>query len=294
MNKNTLSQVRNWVALAMLVILLSSCVPQSEHDAVKAELAEVRAELSDTKKKLDEALFGKDRLIARLDSDLKNGKWEEAKLTLKELTDRYSDEMSDYPFDEKAEQIKKGIEEAERLANLNNTGVWEIRNYQDRFGEETNIGFITNKEIISGQFSNSATTNSELAVIFLIDGMDNYARSSKNPDDKHIAIQLFEYGRAHPVKSYGSSSKYYSVSVRSGSGQTLELGGINQGDRIYLQSNIKNIWGPFKEMITSGEAVSFVIEEDSGSGRYMFKLESTKWLDNALRILDEQNNKQGS
>lgn len=67
-------------------------------------------------------------------------------------------------------------------------GIWSINRYVDDFGEQTGEGYVS--ATVYGTFSNSATTDSELTVLFLI-------------DYNTIRIKLYEYSRNHPMKSDG-------------------------------------------------------------------------------------------
>lgn len=78
------------------------------------------------------------------------------------------------------------------MANLNNTGIWNIAYYVDDFGEPTKKGYIRNPSYIRGTFSNTATQNSDLNVRFLIDSATD------------VSIMLYEYAGNNPVKAYSS------------------------------------------------------------------------------------------
>lgn len=65
---------------------------------------------------------------------------------------------------------------------------WTIKHYVDDFGEETNEGYILN--VAYGEFSNSATTNSQLTVRIIADADD-------------IRFDMYEYG-SHFMKGEGT------------------------------------------------------------------------------------------
>ena len=53
-------------------------------------------------------------------------------------------------------------------AEVKDLPMWEVKQYSDIYGDLINRYYITNKEPIYGTFSNSATTDSELKVNFII------------------------------------------------------------------------------------------------------------------------------
>ena len=101
-----------------------------------------------------------------------------------------------------------------------NTGIWQIKYYVDEFKNPTTEGYITTKEYVEGTFNNSATTNSKLYVIWLIDKDD-------------VALKLVEYGRNVVKSSYDST--YYSIVMLDPDGKKVKMTGTmwKGGDRIY-------------------------------------------------------------
>lgn len=68
---------------------------------------------------------------------------------------------------------------------------WEFRHYVDEFNEPTDKWYVTTTT--TGTFSNTATTNSEVTAVMII-------------DEQNIAIMLNEYGH-FPVTNISSKSK---------------------------------------------------------------------------------------
>jgi hypothetical protein len=66
------------------------------------------------------------------------------------------------------------------------TGIWAINYFVDDFGDPTDKGYIAPSYYIKGTISNSATTNSELNVIIIIQSKSD------------IAVQLYEYAGDTP------------------------------------------------------------------------------------------------
>lgn len=89
-----------------------------------------------------------------------------------------------------------------------NLGIWTVRYYVDEFQNPTTEGYITTSNYVVGTFSNSATTNSDLYVIWLIDSSD-------------VAIKLLEYGRNVVKSSYDSTS--YSITMLDPDGNKVSM-----------------------------------------------------------------------
>ncbi len=134
-------------------------------------------------------------------------------------------------------------------------GIWKIDYYVDEFGDPTNSGFISN-EIINGTFSNSATTNSKLRVLFLIDEDD-------------VAIMLYEYGN-RKVKS--TSSKNYHIYLKHrGEKVKKYIDAGNSSDRLTITYRKEK--NNFKNILKDGGDISVVIYEKGqyASSSYKFK-----------------------
>lgn len=144
-------------------------------------------------------------------------------------------------------EIESGIKDSSTL--------WSIRSYVDDFGDETEEKYIGFDKYIVGTFSNSATTDSELYVQFLIDKANG------------VAIQLLEYGNSF-VKAFSDTD--YSITVKKESGEKFTTSGTmpKNDDRIYCSDNSAII-----DAISSGEDVSFYIEiSNGGMSTYLFTI----------------------
>lgn len=139
--------------------------------------------------------------------------------------------------------------------------VWEVQYYVDDFNQPTDDGFVTNKNYFVGQFSNSATTNSQLYVQVLADGTD-------------VVFFLYEYG-SHQVKN--SSSNYvdtYSITMRTGDGTDHALTGTLYcgGDRVYVDDACKA--SVIDALSQADQQVSFLIVDDKYSTtKYLFTVD---------------------
>lgn len=147
--------------------------------------------------------------------------------------------------------------------NNNTFGIWELSHYVDNFGEKTKEGYI--RTYCTGTFSNSATTDSELGIQFIIDESD-------------MRIQLYEYNRNHPVKGEG----FFKFKAKRTNGETIEFSTYNTEDG----SNV--VEDEYFEKLVSflqkeGE-VKFIAESSSSRtlSTYKFSLIDTSYLEEAL------------
>ena len=100
------------------------------------------------------------------------------------------------------------------------TPVWEKTYYTDVFGDPTDEWYITNTELFSGTFKNSATDGSPLSAKILVD-LDS------------VSIVLYEYGKDR-IKNALSNDVIYNIAIKTVSGEkaavvgTLKSGGDPQ------------------------------------------------------------------
>lgn len=137
--------------------------------------------------------------------------------------------------------------------------MWMVKYYVDDFGAETKNGFVGNAEPIHGTFSNSATQDSDLIVMLLID------------KDLTMAIKLYEYARNNPVKAYDYDS--YEVNVKDKEGKAYHLKGTNYKiERLTLD---KPSAKQLHTVLLKGGRVQFVIREsDTPTTVYNFTIEN--------------------
>jgi len=261
----------------IVMIIVSSCgVPQSDYDKLVAE----NKNLSE---KIDECENGADKLVAMVEKSYKEKKYSEAKKYIKQLYSRHPESPKNKEFNkllptiekkERTEQKRKEAEEKERirLANINNTGIWRIAHYVDEFGEPTKQKYITNKSLIRGTFSNTATQDSKLDVCFLISNLSD------------ISIQLYEYAGNNPVKAY--SSKFYTVLIQDTEGKRIKLGAINYSER--LSFNKVGSRKVHRVLLKGGEIKFRIKEDDTPTTQYEFIISKSDWYDNAYKKLKEK------
>ncbi|MCK9192130.1 MAG: hypothetical protein M0P10_11385 [Sphaerochaetaceae bacterium] len=130
----------------------------------------------------------------------------------------------------------------------NNTegNFWKINYFSDDFGDSTNEKYLEPSHILSGLFSNSATTNSDLTARILI---------------PYNEVQLFmeEYGLL-PVK--GSISKIrYKITIKLANGSTEDLGSAwNNNDRVIFNSKQSS---KIIVALTSGNSFKLFLKENT-------------------------------
>jgi len=132
--------------------------------------------------------------------------------------------------------------------DVSGSGIWEIKYFVDDFGDPTNKGYIAS-DILSGTFSNSATSNSDLLAYFIIS------------DSSSVAIKLFEYG-SNAVKAY--STDYYVIKVKNSFGTTYNMNGViyKGGDRLHIDDSYKkNHTSDMHKILINGGQITMVIKE---------------------------------
>ncbi len=256
--------------------IISSCgISQSEYDKLKAENEKLQTEL-------DECKNGAEKLVAAVEKAYADKDYAAARQSIELLSEKHPESPKNLEFKEllvkvEKEEIieakKKEAEEKERirLENINNTGMWSVGHYVDEFGEPTKQGYIRNRELIKGTFSNIATQDSKLDVKFLI----------SNSSD--ISIQLFEYAGNNPVKAYSSTS--YRVLIQDTDGTRLDLRATNYSERLSFDKTASK---KIHNALMKGGVLKFkIIEIDTPTTEYEFSIPKADWYDNAYLKLKE-------
>jgi len=275
-----------YVMLLVLVALGACGASQEEYDKLLIENRTLEFEL-------DELKNGEARLIALIEQSYEEKAYKDTKSAFDKLKKYHpeSNEIDKYSallvkveaeeailkrkiaLEEKAKREKREAEakDKERLANLNNTGMWQVTSYVDDFGEPTKDKLIRNLKLIRGVFSNSATEGSELDVRFLID--------SKTEVD----IILYEYAGNNPVKAY--SPDEYRVLVQDKGGNRHTLKAFNYRDRLSFGPKHSTI--VFSTLLKGGKIKFRIIEVDTPTTQYEFEISNSKYFDNAVRLMKE-------
>lgn len=259
--------------LFALTLVVGCGVSRSDYNALKSENEKLKVEL-------DEYQNGEKRLIALVEKTYSEKDYTQAKHNIGLLSTKHPTSLKNAEFKtllktiERLELEQKKQKEAEekekiRLANQNNTGIWEIDYYIDEFGDKTKVGYINNRELIKGSFSNSATQDSPLDVKFLI----------SNPKD--ISIKLFEYAGNNPVKAI--SSENYLVKIKDSEGTKYMLTAVNVSDRLsFNELDSRKI----HTVLMKGGRIQFWIEDTNNSTcQYKFIIDKADWYGNAYHKL---------
>lgn len=136
-------------------------------------------------------------------------------------------------------------------------GSWEVAFYVDEFNNPTNNAYMRTSDVLSGTFSNSATTNSSLYARILI-------------DSDGVTIKLWEYGRSE-VKAYTTTN--YKITFLDDNGNKSSTTGkmYENGDRIHLAD-----WS-IVTLLQKNSTIKVYIQENSKYGvnsNYLFEVPS--------------------
>ncbi len=145
-------------------------------------------------------------------------------------------------------------------------GIWKKEYYVDEFGERTNQGYIYTS--LLGTFSNSATTDSRLGVLIIV-------------EKSRFAITLDEYANNHITKDTG----FLHFKVKNKDGKVMSFETLNdQGyNRVYGDKIAQDNPDTVKELIeflNAGGEMIFIAE--NSNSKYRFKLTDTSFLQKAL------------
>lgn len=184
-------------------------------------------------------------------------------------------DISNIHFTTKKAQEKKIVEKWDKHKSPNSytqsnsssnepqLGDWRINNYVDEFNETTSVKYVRQSSM--GTFSNSATTNSDLIAIILIDKYE-------------IRFQLLEYG-SHYVKA----SETMKFKVKDNDGEIIEFKAIiNESGYIVLSSDKqKGHDALLAALLKGGEVKFYGIRDYYGRSTYNFSF-YCDFLQNAL------------
>lgn len=163
-------------------------------------------------------------------------------------------------------------------SNKDNTGIWTVSYYADDFGEPTKKGYIQNKNLISGLFSNTniAAHNSSLNVGILISSADD------------ISLKLFCGLTGKPLHNYlGLLDGNYRVLIQDNDGNRYELTATSYSDSDRLSFD-KTTSNKVHNILMNGGSIKFkVIESKMPTNEYMFTILKADWYENAYKKLLE-------
>lgn len=143
-------------------------------------------------------------------------------------------------------------------------GIWSVNYYVDDFQQPTDEWYITANTSFSGTFSNSATTNSKLAVQVAVDAED-------------VAFFLYEYGRSQVKNPSSNYVDEYDITMRTADGTDHSLSGTVYcgGDRLMIEGkDMDTVLAAMKD----GGTISFhIVESDRTTTSYLFSLEASNF-----------------
>tara|TARA_B100002051_G_C16677273_1_gene607765 strand:- start:19 stop:633 length:615 start_codon:yes stop_codon:yes gene_type:complete len=154
-------------------------------------------------------------------------------------------------------------------------GIWKLSYFVDDFGDPTNKGYIRNESYIKGRFSNSATTNSDLDVRFIIT-KDN------------VSIKLYEYGGNHPIKgrplshTYTIFVKHNGKIAKAGKRNNKDFYGSNYSDRMSIRQS-----KDFLKLLLQGGEFKIKIKENDSSSQYNFTINADGFSNVYKKITEE-------
>ena len=264
-----------------LVLTATACVPKTDYDQLEKKYKALTEEVVTLKTQIDELKNGEERLVNLAKNSIDAGNYIEANKFIKRLKTKHP-ESKEIPYFNKLqptidkkiqielEKIEKARQDSIKLANINNLGDWEIGYYVDDFGERTGEYFVS--RYIDGTFSNSATTNSELKVRFMID-----KNSSR--------IQLYEYAGNHPIK--GEGFIYFKVRDKNNKEHNIRAYNSDYGNTSIEKEHDYLL----RKILLAGGQIKFIAEADKyGSpSTYKFTIENADWFENAIAKMKLKN-----
>jgi hypothetical protein len=267
--------------LIATLLFLTSCVSKSSYTELENKCKSLTEELTKLKAQIDELENGEERIVNLAKNSFDDGKYQLANKYIKQLNEKHPESKEiayfkkiqptiDKKLEEELEKIEKLRQDSIKLANINNLGDWQIGYYVDDFGERTDEYFVS--MYLFGTFSNSATTNSELKVRFMID-----KNSSR--------IQLYEYASDHPLKGEGTIE----FKIRDKDNKEYEIRAFNSdyGNTTVNDEDDKKL----RKILLSGGSIKFIAEADrfGSPSIYKFTIKNADWFENAITKMTFQN-----
>ena len=154
-------------------------------------------------------------------------------------------------------------------------GSWGVGTYVDEFKQPTGK-YVTEDELFSGTFSNSAVTEKKLVGYILVD---------KNK----ASVKLYEYG-SYEVKNPYRYDILYNIIILDEAGEKHYFyGGMrSKGDRIiFLDDDYEYEMTELIDLFNTGEKLSFYIEESDGMSKYYFTVDFAGFKDAYNEIVEQ-------
>lgn len=135
------------------------------------------------------------------------------------------------------------------------TGAWQLKRYSDSFGDETDDKYLV--LMGDGVFSNSATSNSKLKVVFFI-------------DNDSFSFRLFEYGSS-PVKDDDAA---YVTRIRDSEGNIHNFRMYNAGQSGQIGTYGSDKYNEIVDILSKGGEITVLMNYNHyGQSDYRFKLD---------------------
>lgn len=160
----------------------------------------------------------------------------------------------------------KAHEQDVKISVPTKTGAWNLKRYSDSFGDETGDKYLV--LIGDGVFSNSATSNSALKVVFFI-------------DEDTFSFCLFEYGSS-PVKD--DDAPYY-TRIKDSKGEITEFQLYNAGQSGQIGTANIEEFAKITDILKKGGEITVIMTYNKyGRSDYRFKL-NVDGFENAITLI---------
>lgn len=163
---------------------------------------------------------------------------------------------------------------------------WQIVHYVDDFGDETNEVYL--QGVFTGEFSNTATSNSDLTVIVGYDYYIPEVQTNLNPSTYSMSFRLLEY---NDHKATFSNSDTITLKAKiDDSVIEYNLAGTEPNGDLVIVEKEKN-YRELPILTTALEANKYDIPciIQIGSSKYSFKLSGSGFAENNKQLSDIKN-----
>lgn len=263
--------------VAFIIVSFVGCgIPEAKYNSVVKSCDSLAVIIKNLEVEIDELKNGEERLVNLAQNSFDKGEYKVALVAINKLKDKHPDAAKLSYFEKMADEldviIEKQRKDSIKLANIDNLGIWKIGYYVDKFNEPTKDPYISTE--VNGRFSNSATTNSDLKVRFLVDFSE-------------IRIQLYEYGRNHPIK--GEEDIIFYIRDSEGKEHKIRAFNYKSGDTSVKDNHVKVL----RNILLKGGNIKFhakTLGEYSYS-EYHFELKNADYFENAWEKMKLSKNK---
>lgn len=194
-------------------------------------------------------------------------------------------EMLDGLSSDELKELKAEIEERLKTeesskadSNNNEFGVWTVKYFTDKFGrqkEELGNAYLGTTEAILGEFSNSATTNSDcLFYVFIFPGEEG--------EEPTVGIKMIEYGSS-VVKAISEDDYFVSLLDKDENEHNAYAEMNGGGDTVRIDNDRMDA----VKVLLKGGPITFAISSFEDSSSYRFTMEDTSGLEKALKFMGE-------